>query len=229
MKLHLLSLTLLLFFFFFLTLSHGLNPKCNIPDRGSTLQVFHVFSTCSPFRPSKPVSWEENVLQMQAKDQARLQFLSSLVAGKSVVPIASGRQIIQSPTYIVRAKIGTPAQTMLMAMDTSNDAAWIPCTGCVGCGSTVFNSATSSSFKPVGCQAAQCKQVMQIISLFLQNLGSSIVNFICKRDQNLHDNYLNRISKFKPDCQTGSQWVVPYDCCHYIYIHISISFFFVRF
>ncbi|KAJ0046173.1 hypothetical protein Pint_05238 [Pistacia integerrima] len=158
MKLHLLSQPLL-FFFFFLTLSHGLNPKCNIPDRGSTLQVFHVFSPCSPFRPSKPVSWEENVLQMQAKDQARLQFLSSLVARKSVVPIASGRQIIQSPTYIVRAKIGTPAQTMLMAMDTSNDAAWVPCTGCVGCGSTVFNTAKSSSFKPVGCQAAQCKQV----------------------------------------------------------------------
>ncbi|XP_044462096.1 aspartyl protease AED3-like [Mangifera indica] len=157
MKLHLFSLTLLLFFF--LTLSHGLNPKCDIPDHGSTLEVFHVFSPCSPFRPSEPVSWEENVLQMQAKDQARLQFLSNLVAGKSVVPIASGRQIIQSPTYIVRAKIGTPAQTMLMAVDNSNDAAWIPCTGCVGCGSTVFNPAGSSSFKPVGCQAPECKQV----------------------------------------------------------------------
>ncbi|XP_044460663.1 aspartyl protease AED3-like [Mangifera indica] len=157
MKLHLLPLSLLSFCF--LALSHGINPTCNIPDRGSTLQVFHVFSPCSPFRASTPVSWEENVLQMQAKDQARLQFLSSLVAGKSAVPIASGRQIIQSPTYIVRAKIGTPAQTMLMAMDTSNDAAWIPCTGCVGCGSTVFNTAMSSSFKPVGCQAAQCTQV----------------------------------------------------------------------
>ncbi len=97
---------------------------------------------------------------MQSKDNARLQFLSSLVARKSVVPIASGRQIIQSPTYIVRANIGTPAQTMLMAMDTSSDAAWIPCSGCVGCSSsTVFNSAASTTFKPVGCQAAQCKQV----------------------------------------------------------------------
>lgn len=99
---------------------------------------------------------------MLAKDQERLQFLSSLVARKSVVPIASGRQIIQSPTYIVRAKIGTPAQTLLMAMDTSNDVAWIPCTGCVGCSSTVFNSAKSTTFKSVGCQAPQCKQVILI-------------------------------------------------------------------
>lgn len=155
MKLHFLSLLLLFF-----SLAQGLNPKCSTQDQGSNLQVFHVYSPCSPFRPSKPLSWEESVLQMQAKDQARLQYLSSLVAGKSVVPIASGRQIIQSPTYIVRAKIGTPAQTLLLAMDTSNDAAWVPCSGCVGCSSTVFDSAQSTTFKSLGCQAPECNQVI---------------------------------------------------------------------
>lgn len=155
--------TYLLFLaFLFIPLAQGLNPKCDTQDQGSTLQVFHVFSPCSPFKPSKPLSWEESVLQMQVKDQARLQYLSSLVAKKSVVPIASGRQIIQSPTYIVRAKIGTPAQTMLMAMDTSNDVAWIPCKGCVGCSSSVFDSTKSTTFKTLGCDAAQCKQVMLI-------------------------------------------------------------------
>lgn len=151
---------------FLFSLSEGLNPICDTQDHSSTLQVFHVFSPCSPFKPSKPLSWEESVLEMLAKDQARLQFLSSLaVARKSVVPIASGRQITQSPTYIVRAKIGTPAQTLLMAMDTSNDAAWVPCTGCVGCSSTVFNSAQSTTFKNLGCQAAQCKQVINFYFL----------------------------------------------------------------
>ncbi|KAA8537334.1 hypothetical protein F0562_026979 [Nyssa sinensis] len=145
--------------FLFLSLAQGLIPKCDTPEHGSTLRVLHVYSPCSPFRPSEPLSWEESVLQMQAKDQARLQFLSSLVAGKSVVPIASGRQVIQSPTYIVRATIGTPPQTMLMAMDTSNDAAWIPCTGCVGCSSAVFDPVKSTTFKTLNCQAAQCKQV----------------------------------------------------------------------
>ncbi|XVF82327.1 hypothetical protein PTKIN_Ptkin16aG0037600 [Pterospermum kingtungense] len=139
MKTHIFSLV-----FLFFSLAQGLNPKCDTQDQGSTL---------------KPLSWEEDVLQMLAKDQARLQYLSSLVAKKSVVPIASGRQIVQSPTYIVKAKIGTPPQTMLMAMDTSNDAAWIPCKGCLGCSSSAFNNAKSTTFKTLGCQAAQCKQV----------------------------------------------------------------------
>lgn len=146
----------------FVSFAQGLNqkyPRCDTPDQGSDLQVFHVFSPCSPFRPAKPLSWEESVLQMLAKDQARLQYLSSLVARKSVVPIASGRQITQNPTYIVRAKIGTPAQTLLLAMDTSNDAAWVPCSGCVGCSSTLFASEKSTSYQTLGCQAPQCKQV----------------------------------------------------------------------
>ncbi|CAI9087922.1 OLC1v1022123C1 [Oldenlandia corymbosa var. corymbosa] len=138
------------------------NTNCNGPDdEGSTLQVFHIYSKCSPFKPSKPMSWEDSVLQMQSNDQSRVLYLSSLVAGKSVVPIASGRQITQSPTYIVRVKIGTPGQTLLMAMDTSNDAAWIPCNGCVGCpaSTTVFDSAKSTSFQNVGCGVAGCQQV----------------------------------------------------------------------
>ncbi|MBA0725986.1 hypothetical protein Golax_001844 [Gossypium laxum] len=145
--------------FLFISVAQGLNPKCDTQDHGSTLQVFHIYSQCSPFKPSKPLSWEEDMLSMLAKDQARLQYLSSLVAGKSVVPVASGRQIVQSPTYIVRAKIGTPPQTMLMAMDTSNDAAWIPCNGCIGCSSKVFNTAKSTTFNTLRCHAAQCKQV----------------------------------------------------------------------
>ncbi|KAL3537349.1 hypothetical protein ACH5RR_000715 [Cinchona calisaya] len=160
-SLHLLQALLLPLSFLFLSVAQGLIPKsCNTQDQGSTLQVYHVYSQCSPFKPSTPLSWEESVLQMQSKDQARLQYLSSLVAGRSVVPIASGRQIIQSPTYIVRVKIGTPAQTLLMAMDTSNDAGWVPCNGCVGCASsTVFDSNKSTTFKNLGCGLAQCQQV----------------------------------------------------------------------
>ncbi|KAK7243346.1 hypothetical protein RIF29_38139 [Crotalaria pallida] len=154
----LLSLTPLFVFLFF-SLVQGLNPKCDARDDGSTLQVFHVFSPCSPFKPSKPLSWAESVLQLQAKDQARMQFLASLVAKRSIVPIASGRQIIQSPTYIVRAKIGTPPQTLLMALDNSNDASWIPCNGCEGCSSTLFAPDKSTTFKNVSCAAAECKQV----------------------------------------------------------------------
>ncbi|KAK4774978.1 hypothetical protein SAY86_009913 [Trapa natans] len=139
----------------------GHDSQCGGADRGSTLRVFHVSSPCSPLKPPGGLSWEESVLRMQAEDQARLQFLTSLAGGvKSSVPIASGRQIVQSPTYVARVQIGTPEQTMLMALDTSNDAAWVPCSGCIGCASsTVFDPAKSTSFKAVGCQAAQCQQV----------------------------------------------------------------------
>ncbi|KAF7836209.1 aspartyl protease AED3-like [Senna tora] len=124
---------------------------------GSTLQVFHTLG------PQKAVSWERTVLDQQAKDQARVALLlsSSLAVGrKSVVPIASGRQIIQSPTYIVRANLGSPPQTLLVAVDTSNDAAWVPCAGCVGCSSsTIFDPSKSSSFNNITCADPMCKQV----------------------------------------------------------------------
>ncbi|GFZ02420.1 eukaryotic aspartyl protease family protein [Actinidia rufa] len=107
--------------------SQALTPKCSTLDHGSTLQVLHVNSPCSPFKTREPVSWREDVVQMQSKDLGRLQYLASL--------------------------------TLLMAVDTSNDAAWVPCSGCVGCAATVFDFATSDSFKSLGCQDAQCNQV----------------------------------------------------------------------
>ncbi|KAL0429167.1 UNVERIFIED_CONTAM: Aspartyl protease AED3 [Sesamum radiatum] len=144
----------------FFSLAQGLHPRgCDAPEQGSTLKVFHVNSPCSPFRPRTHLSWQDTVLQMQSNDKARLLYLSSLVAGRSIVPLASARAVVQNPTYIVKAKIGTPAQTLLMAVDTSNDAAWVPCTGCVGCSSTTYNSAKSSTFKPLKCGAPQCSQV----------------------------------------------------------------------
>ncbi|KAL8171475.1 hypothetical protein V2J09_023279 [Rumex salicifolius] len=134
------------------------NPTCWASNAGpSTLQVIHINSPCSPFKQSLP--WEESILHMQSQDASRLLYLTSLVAGKSIAPIASGRQIIQNPTYIVPVKVGTPPQTLLMALDTNNDAAWVPCSGCVGCGSSAFDPAKSSSFQSLSCQTPQCTQV----------------------------------------------------------------------
>ncbi|KAJ8529333.1 hypothetical protein K7X08_036168 [Anisodus acutangulus] len=158
-----LSLSLLLIF----SLAQGgelTNPKCAKfqDNKGSnTLQVLHVNNPCSPFKQQNaPMSWVDTVLQMQSKDTTRLEFLASLVAGRSFVPTASGRQILQTPTYIVRAKIGTPPQTLMVALDNSNDVAWFPCTGCVGCSSsTVFAPVKSTTFKNVSCERAVCSLV----------------------------------------------------------------------
>lgn len=142
--------------------SESLNCNENNPQsHPSDLRVFHINSPCSPFKHQTSVSWEDTLLQ----DKARFQYLSSLaVARKSSVPIASGRGIVQSPTYVVRANIGTPAQAMLVALDTSNDAAWIPCSGCVGCASSVlFDPSKSNSSRTLQCEAPQCKQVIYLL------------------------------------------------------------------
>ncbi|PWA81645.1 eukaryotic aspartyl protease family protein [Artemisia annua] len=153
------ALHLTILFFLSLTLAHSLSSNCDLPSQGPTLRVYHVSSPCSPFRPKNALSWEESVLQMQADDKTRLVYLTSLAVGRSFVPIASGRQIIQSPTYIVKVNIGTPAQSMLMALDTSTDMALIPSVGCVGCTSVMYDSAKSQSFSSLACGADQCKQV----------------------------------------------------------------------
>ncbi|OEL34089.1 Aspartyl protease AED3 [Dichanthelium oligosanthes] len=80
---------------------------------------------------------------------------------RSFVPIAPGRQILSIPNYIARARLGTPAQTLLVAIDPSNDAAWVPCSGCAGCASAApsFAPTLSSTYRPVRCGSPECTQV----------------------------------------------------------------------
>ncbi|KAL3349280.1 hypothetical protein AABB24_022425 [Solanum stoloniferum] len=156
---------LLLSLLLILSLAQGglTNPNCakfyQDNKDSSTLQVIHVDSPCSPLKQQQnahSLSWVDSVLQMQNKDTNRLQFLASLVAGRSFVPIASGRQILQTPTYIVRAKIGTPPQPLLVALDNSNDFSWFPCGGCVGCSTNVFSYDKSTTFSNVSCERTSC-------------------------------------------------------------------------
>ncbi|CAN6219797.1 unnamed protein product [Urochloa humidicola] len=132
------------------------------PDAGGTLQVSHAFGPCSPLGSGASApSWTGFLADQAARDASRLLYLDSLaVRGRAYVPIASGRQLLQTPTYVVRARLGTPPQPLLLAVDTSNDAAWIPCAGCSGCptSSTPYNPAASSSYRPVPCGSPLCAQ-----------------------------------------------------------------------
>ncbi|CAM8936504.1 unnamed protein product [Rhodiola kirilowii] len=107
----------------------------------SDLSVVPIYGKCSPFNPSKSNSWVDNVVDMASKDPERMTYLVSLLAGKKAikVPIASGQNVLNIGNYIVRAKIGTPGQLMFMVLDTSSDAAWLPCSGCTGCTSNTFS------------------------------------------------------------------------------------------
>ncbi|KAK8642722.1 hypothetical protein V6N13_012056 [Hibiscus sabdariffa] len=133
---------------------------CGSQTDNSDLSVIPIYGKCSPFNPPKPESWVSTIINMASKDPARVEYLSNLVAQKSTaVPIASGQQVLTIGNYVVKVKLGTPGQTMFMVLDTSNDVAWAPCSGCTGCSATTFSPNASSSYGSLDCSLPQCTQV----------------------------------------------------------------------
>ncbi|KAE8775361.1 protein ASPARTIC PROTEASE IN GUARD CELL 2-like [Hordeum vulgare] len=132
--------------------SHSLPPP-NVLDAGTPL-----------------TAWAASLAAQSAADVTRVAMLAAVVPakakphskGRSFVPIAPGRQILSIPNYVARARLGTPPQTLLVAIDPSNDAAWIPCSACVGCApksSPSFAPTDSPTYRPVRCGSPQCAQV----------------------------------------------------------------------
>ncbi|KAG5541862.1 hypothetical protein RHGRI_021642 [Rhododendron griersonianum] len=140
-------LSIFLFSSLLLTTTKALDPCVSPKSKSdhSDLSLIHIYGKCSPFNPPNPASsWVNTVLNMASKDPERVTYLSSLVAQKTTsVPIGPGQQIVNVGNYVVRAKIGTPGQLMFMVLDTSSNAAWVPCSGCTGCSSTVTYSDSS--------------------------------------------------------------------------------------
>lgn len=151
--------TALLFFSLLISATLALDI-CSAQSHGSGLSIIPIYGKCSPFDPPKPDSWLNTVIDMASKDPQRVKYLSSLVAKKfTKVPIASGQNVLNIGNYVVQAKLGTPGQLMFMVLDTSNDAAWVPCSGCSGCSATTFTPNTSSTYASLECSMAQCTQV----------------------------------------------------------------------
>ncbi|XP_058088350.1 aspartyl protease AED3 [Magnolia sinica] len=150
-----------IFLFLLISTSNAIDPCTSPPSQsdGSDLSILHIYSPCSPFSPPRPTSWFNTVLNMATKDPNRVTYLSSLVSQKTSVPIASGQQILQTANYVLRVKLGTPGQLMFMVLDTSSDTAWVPCSGCTGCSSTVFTPTTSSTYQSLDCNEQRCTQV----------------------------------------------------------------------
>ncbi|KAL2892910.1 Aspartyl protease AED3 [Bienertia sinuspersici] len=157
-----------LFLFFALLISNAQANNSSLCSSSnsdpSDLSVFHIYGGCSPFKGQEPKSWPNTVLDMASKDPKRVEYLDSLAAQKTSTPIASGPRVLNIGNYVVQTKIGTPAQLMFMVMDSSLDAAWVPCSGCHGCSSNIFSPHSSSSFRPLGCESAQCKQAHGLTS-----------------------------------------------------------------
>ncbi|KQK23228.1 aspartyl protease 25 [Brachypodium distachyon] len=99
----------------------------------------------------------ESIIALAREDDARLLFLSSKAAstGVSSAPVASGQS---PPSYVVRAGLGSPAQPILLALDTSADATWAHCSPCGTCPSSgsLFAPANSTSYAPLPCSSTMC-------------------------------------------------------------------------
>lgn len=152
-----------IFFFFsalLISITVAVNP-CDSESDSSDLSVIPIYSKCSPFNNQpKSESWVNTVINMASKDPARVKYLSSLAAQKTTsVPIASGQQVLNLANYVVRVKLGSPGQLMFMVLDTSNDVAWVPCSGCTGCSSTTFSPQASTTFGSLDCSMTKCTQV----------------------------------------------------------------------
>ncbi|GER37291.1 eukaryotic aspartyl protease family protein [Striga asiatica] len=139
------------------------HDPCPFSKPGPDLSIIHIYGKCSPFDPPKPdSSWPTTILNMATKnDPKRISYLSSLATAQNKptsAPIAPGH-VINVGNYVVRARIGTPGQLMFMVLDTSNDAAWVPCANCTGCSSNYsFAPNTSSTYGPVDCSGPECAQ-----------------------------------------------------------------------
>ncbi|MQL91503.1 hypothetical protein Taro_024114 [Colocasia esculenta] len=114
---------------------------------------------------------EDSLLNITSNDASHLLYLSN-VAVSTCKTVALGHQVLQSANYVVCVCLGKDPQPMLMALDTSNDATWLPCPACAGCppSSAIFYSTKSSSFTPVPCSDARCNQ------------GSSAFHTVLSRD-----------------------------------------------
>nr|ARV78457.1 putative aspartic proteinase nepenthesin-1 precursor [Vernicia fordii] len=148
-----------LFFALLISSTIALDP-CASQDDNSELSIIPIYSKCSPFIPPKQDSLVNTVINLASKDPQRLKYLSSLQAQlTTAVPIAPGQQVLNIGNYVVRVKLGTPGQVFNMVLDTSNDAAWVPCSGCIGCSTTTFITNTSSTYGSLDCSMTQCTQV----------------------------------------------------------------------
>ncbi|VVA16278.1 PREDICTED: aspartyl protease [Prunus dulcis] len=157
-----LKITPFFFFFFFallISVTKALDPCASQSDGSQDLSIIPTYSKCSPFSPPKADSWVTTVLNMASKDPARVNYLSTLVAQKTTsAPIASGQQVLNIANYVVRLKLGTPGQLMFMVLDTSNDIAWAPCSGCTGCSATTFLTNSSTTYRSLDCSVPECAQ-----------------------------------------------------------------------
>lgn len=102
------------------------------------------------------------------RDSARVRSIltqldPTLKVEKFSGPIISGTSQ-GSGEYFSRVGIGEPPSQAYMVLDTGSDISWVQCAPCADCyqqADPIFEPASSASYAPLSCEAAQCKGLDQ--------------------------------------------------------------------
>ncbi|KAL5722209.1 hypothetical protein ACHQM5_005755 [Ranunculus cassubicifolius] len=125
--------------------------------------------------PTPFKNYKDLTLARIERDTARVNFISKKLnlvnQGNEVgfspmdvveTPLISGVGEYSLREYYARFGIGTPAKQFYLAIDTGSDVTWIQCSPCTRCykqTDPIFDPSTSSSYKPLTCDAQQCKEL----------------------------------------------------------------------
>ncbi|KAL5722210.1 hypothetical protein ACHQM5_005756 [Ranunculus cassubicifolius] len=114
-------------------------------------------------------NYRDLTLARLKRDAARVNFISKkLNLGNEGKEARFNPMTVETPLisgiaeYYAKFGIGTPAKQFYVAIDTGSDITWIQCSPCTSCYKQIdpiFDPTKSSSYKPLTCNAQQCKDL----------------------------------------------------------------------
>ncbi|CAN6253460.1 unnamed protein product [Urochloa humidicola] len=144
-----------------------------LPGATNTVPLHHRHGPCSPFTDKKMPTLEE----MLRRDQLRATYIQSKFSGGDAKGSTGGDAQQSDATvlttlgaslntleYVVTVRLGSPAMTQTMLIDTGSDVSWVQCEPCSQCHSQadpLFDPSSSSTYSPFSCGSATCAQLGQ--------------------------------------------------------------------
>ncbi|KAE8649932.1 aspartyl protease family protein At5g10770 [Cucumis sativus] len=147
------------------------SPQVHTSSLGeqSSLEVIHRHGPCGDEVSNAPTAAE-----MLVKDQSRVDFIHSKIAGElesvdrlrgskaTKIPAKSGATI-GSGNYIVSVGLGTPKKYLSLIFDTGSDLTWTQCQPCArycyNQKDPVFVPSQSTTYSNISCSSPDCSQL----------------------------------------------------------------------
>ncbi|KAG0534342.1 hypothetical protein BDA96_04G271700 [Sorghum bicolor] len=140
----------------------------------TTVPLHHRHGPCSPLPTKKMPSLEDRL----HRDQLRAAYIKRKFSGDVkkdgqgaggveqshvTVPTTLGTSL-NTLEYLITVRLGSPAKTQTVLIDSGSDVSWVQCKPCLQCHSQVdplFDPSLSSTYSPFSCSSAACAQLGQ--------------------------------------------------------------------